>query len=48
MNAAKHFLRHTSNPVSSIAEQVGYPDMKYFSRVFSKTFGISPQKYRNL
>lgn len=48
MNAAKRLLRHTSDSISSVAEQVGYPDSKYFSRVFSKAIGISPQKYRSL
>lgn len=48
MNAAKKLLRETSDPISLIAEQTGYVDAKYFSKVFSKTFGISPQKYRSL
>lgn len=48
MNAAKQLLRQTDEPVSLIAERTGYLDAKYFSKVFAKTFGISPQKYRNL
>lgn len=48
MNAAKKLLHETSDPISLIAEQTGYVDAKYFSKVFSKAFGISPQKYRNL
>ena len=48
MNTAKRLLRHSSEPIAAIAEQAGYLDAKYFSRVFTKTFGISPQKYRNL
>ena len=48
MNEAKRLLRQTGESVASIAEQTGYMDAKYFSKVFSKTFGISPQKYRSL
>lgn len=48
MNEAKRLLRQTNAPISSIADQTGYLDSKYFSKVFSKTFGISPQKYRSL
>lgn len=48
MNTAKQLLRHSSAPIAEIAERIGYMDSKYFSRVFTKTFGISPQKYRNL
>lgn len=48
MNQAKRLLRHSDLSVSEIVEQTGYSDAKYFSRVFTKSFGISPQKYRKL
>jgi signal transduction histidine kinase/AraC-like DNA-binding protein/ABC-type sugar transport system substrate-binding protein len=43
---ARELLRFTSEPVSAIAEQVGFDDPAYFSRVFRKISGCSPQKYR--
>jgi two-component system response regulator YesN len=32
--------------IAQIAEQVGYPDEKYFSKVFKKMTGRSPKQYR--
>jgi two-component system response regulator YesN len=41
------FLKENpSMKISQIAEMVGYQDMKYFSKVFKKTTGITPQEYR--
>ncbi|SDW47724.1 response regulator [Paenibacillus sp. CF384] len=44
---AKQFLSSPCLKISQIAEMVGYPDMKYFTKVFKKTTGNSPQHYRN-
>lgn len=43
---AKHLLTTTRNSMSAIAEQVGYRDQLYFSRIFSKRMGISPRAFR--
>jgi YesN/AraC family two-component response regulator len=43
---AKEILRKTSNNIGSIALQVGFKDKAYFSRVFHKLAGCSPQSYR--
>lgn len=44
---AQHLLRNTAKSVKEIAEEVGYPDPFYFSRMFKKIAGIAPQHYRN-
>lgn len=46
LNKARELLITTSIPVGIIAEQVGYPDALYFSRVFKKRFGMTPTYYR--
>lgn len=43
---AKRLLRSTGLPVGEIAARVGYPDAKYFSRVFQRLTGSSPREYR--
>lgn len=46
----KHALRllETTNlKVYEVAEQVGYSNLSYFSRVFKKNFGQNPFEYRN-
>ena len=45
---AKRLMRETRDPMSLIAEKVGYQDAKYFSRIFRKTVGIKPSEYRRL
>lgn len=39
-------LSYTNKPVSQIAYAIGYDDEAYFSRLFSKNYGISPSAYR--
>jgi AraC family transcriptional activator of pobA len=46
MNEAKILLSSTLNPIKYIAHELGYPDQAYFSRIFSRTQGLSPQQYR--
>lgn len=43
---AKLLLRSRQNTVNDVAEQVGYGDAKYFSRVFRKVVGVNPADYR--
>ena len=43
---AKTLLENTNQTVLSIAFSVGYEDEKYFSRIFKKSTGMSPSKYR--
>lgn len=39
-------LKNTALPVNKIAKTCGIPDYNYFSKIFKKTFGISPRTYR--
>lgn len=43
---AKELLRTSSEGITAIAAQVGFEDSAYFSRVFRKIAGQSPQEYR--
>lgn len=47
LNRARDLLVTSTLPVGMIAEQTGYPDALYFSRIFKKHFGLSPNKFRN-
>ncbi|KEZ52460.1 response regulator [Metabacillus indicus] len=46
MKRAKELVRTTSKPIHWIAEQVGYQDEKYFSRLFRDQTGCLPSEYR--
>ena len=48
LDTAKNLLKSTTCTVNEISEMVGYDNPLYFSRLFSKHVGISPQKYRSL
>jgi AraC-like DNA-binding protein len=43
---AKDFLERTAMPISDIALECGFADQSHLTRVFSKTFHISPGAYR--
>jgi AraC-like DNA-binding protein/DNA-binding response OmpR family regulator len=43
---AKELLRLTTDSISAIAQQVGFQDQKYFSRVFRKLTGVGPKEFR--
>jgi len=46
INRAKSLLRETKAPIGSIAINVGFDDVNYFSRVFKKEVGSTPGGYR--
>ena len=46
LQKAKELLRDEMLSVQQVAEQVGYQDYFYFTKVFKKNVGISPSKYR--
>ena len=45
---AKYLLHNTAKSVKEIAEEVGYQDPFYFSRMFKKIAGAAPQHYRGV
>jgi len=46
MQQARDMLRRTDKPIQQIAREVGYDDPYYFSKLFKKTSGTTPTKYR--
>ena len=46
MNAAQNLLETTSNSISEICFEVGYSDVTSFSKLFKKTFSLTPAAYR--
>ncbi|WP_105614760.1 AraC family transcriptional regulator [Vallitalea okinawensis] len=46
MTRACSFLSDTNKSVSDIAKTVGYENPHNFSKMFKKTFGMSPKEYR--
>lgn len=46
MEKAKELLRTTNNTLQMIAEAVGYTEGNNFQRIFKRTIGISPGKWR--
>lgn len=45
---AKALLEETESSVSEIAVKVGYDNFTYFSTLFKKYVGITPNQYRKL
>lgn len=45
---AKYLLKNTSLSIIEISYKTGFSSPSYFSRMFKKKAGISPQEYRNL
>ena len=43
---AKHMLETTDEPIEEISVQVGYEDSGSFRRLFKRTVGTTPQRYR--
>lgn len=46
LEKAKELLMQTNEPINEIAYKVGYSDANYFSRSFSKNYGIPPSQFR--
>ena len=48
MRHALDYLTNTSMKVSEIADAVGYDSVDHFSRTFRRTYGMSPQQYKQM
>ncbi len=46
IRTAADLLLTTSNPVKTVAKQVGIMDVHYFSRLFKRKMGVPPSEYR--
>ncbi|MBW0014513.1 helix-turn-helix transcriptional regulator [Mycobacterium sp.] len=46
MAAARGLLAETELPIAEVARRVGVPDPGYFSRLFTRTHGVSPRTWR--
>lgn len=46
IEAAKKMLLNGKLTVSQISDQLGFPSVQYFSRLFRKMLGISPNEYQ--
>lgn len=48
MNKAKDLLKETNLSIAIICENVGYSDVKHFTKMFTKHTGLKPNEYRKL
>lgn len=46
MNHAARLLLESNDKIYQIAKKVGYQDVKYFTRIFKKKYGYTPEEYR--
>lgn len=46
LSRAAFLLRNTTRNIDDVARSVGYDNISYFHRLFQKSFGCSPRKYR--
>ena len=48
LNRATHLLSGTTVAIKAVAEQTGFEDAHYFSRIFKKKTGCNPEAWRRL
>ncbi|BCO32410.1 AraC family transcriptional regulator [Thiohalobacter sp. COW1] len=46
LEEAKQMLETTDNPIEAVANEAGYEDAGYFSRLFRRQVGLTPGQYR--
>ncbi len=46
IHAAKNLLIRSDAPISSVAEEVGFSDYNYFTKIFKSITGLTPSAYR--
>ncbi len=47
LNQSKKLLLETDMTITDICQQCGFSDSAYFGKVFRKTYGMTPSKYRS-
>ncbi len=47
ISQAKRLLKGTDRKIYEVAEEVGFSDVKYFTRVFREQTGLTPKEFRN-
>lgn len=47
LDIACNLLLNDNASITKVAQEAGYPDMRYFSTLFRKQFGITPTDFRN-
>lgn len=48
MERAAHLLRHSSKKIYEITSELGYQNPQYFSKMFKKQYGMTPNEFRDL
>lgn len=46
VNRAAQLLEQSSHAIAAVAEEVGILDVNYFTKIFKKTLGVTPTRYR--
>jgi two-component system response regulator YesN len=46
MEKAQSMLLHSEKNINEIADEIGYNNSTYFSKMFKKMYGVSPKEYR--
>jgi transcriptional regulator GlxA family with amidase domain len=46
LEEAKHMLETTDLPIEAVAQEVGYGDSSFFTRLFRRNVGLTPAQYR--
>lgn len=46
VNRAAQLLEQNSHAIAAVAEEVGILDVNYFTKIFKKTLGVTPTRYR--
>ncbi|MCY9657821.1 response regulator [Paenibacillus chondroitinus] len=47
LEQAKQLLLNPKLKLADVADRIGYQDMRHFSQVFRKKYGVTPSEYRN-
>ena len=47
MNKSRKLITETNMKIKEISEKMGYSNQNYFTRTFTKYFGVTPSTFRN-